>query len=85
MLTMRFTPHTLPPAFRLTTAEVLQLADAFAAKKRAEYEIFDLKFYPERKAAYDSRMKKWVVHYVRRPNRWPGDHFSVLVDDATGE
>lgn len=73
------------PQQRLTTAEVLKLADQFAAEKQAKYETFDLKFYPNRSATYNPKAKKWFVHYMREPNRWPGDHFSINVDDTTGE
>jgi hypothetical protein len=85
MLTMHFTEQSLPSALHLSMEEVLQLADRFAAEVRAQYEKFDLKLYPNRTAKYDPKMKKWVVHYMRRPNRWPGDHFSILVDDSTRE
>jgi hypothetical protein len=61
------------------------MADEFAGQKRAKYETFDLKFYPNRSATFDAEGRKWSVRYVREPNRWPGDHFSIYVDDATGE
>jgi len=70
---------------RLSAAEVLRMADRFAAEKRAKYETLDLKFYPDRSAKFKAERKSWYVHYTRVPNRWPGDHFSIYVDDTTGE
>ena len=70
---------------RLSAAEVLRMADRLAAEKRAKYETLDLKFYPDRSAKFKAERKSWFVHYMRVPNRWPGDHFSIYVDDATGE
>jgi hypothetical protein len=70
---------------RLSAAEVLKMADRFAAEKRAKHETFDLKFYPDRSAKFKTERKSWFVHYTRVPNRWPGDHFSIYVDDTTGE
>jgi hypothetical protein len=64
---------------------VLRLADKFAAARRARYEALDLRFYPDRAAKFNPERKSWFVHYTREPNRWPGDHFSVYVDDTTGE
>jgi hypothetical protein len=70
---------------RLSAAEVLRMADRFAAEKRDKHETFDLKFYPDRSAKFKTERKSWYVHYTRVPNRWPGDHFSIYVDDTTGE
>ena len=70
---------------RLSVVEVLKMADGFAAEKRGKHETFDLKFYPDRSAKFKTERKSWYVHYTRVPNRWPGDHFSVYVDDTTGE
>ncbi len=70
---------------RLAEAKVLQLADAFAKQKREQHEPFDLKFYPDRKAEFDSRDDVWWIHYNRKPNRYPGDHFGIRVDDTTEE
>lgn len=72
-------------AARLSEKEVLRMTDEFAGQKKTKYETFDLKFYPNRSATYNPKTKKWFVHYMRKPNRWPGDHFSVYVDDTTGE
>ena len=70
---------------RLSATEVLRIADRFAAEKRTKYETLDLKFYPDRSAKFKAERKNWYVHYMRVPNRWPGDHFSIYIDDATGE
>lgn len=72
-------------AARLSEKEVLKMADQFAAEKRAKYETFDLKFYPKRSATFNAERKNWFVSYVRKPNRWPGDHFAIYIDDTTGE
>jgi len=68
----------------LSEAQVLRMADEFAGQKLAKYGTFDLKFYPDRSATFNPKTKNWFVHYMREPNRWPGDHFSVYVDDTTG-
>jgi hypothetical protein len=70
---------------RLTEATVLELADAFAKRKREEHEPFDLKFYPDRKARFEPKDDVWWILYNRKPNRYPGDHFGVRVDDNTEE
>jgi HEAT repeat protein len=70
---------------RLSEKEVLRMADEFATKRRAKYETFDLNFYPKRSAKFNAERKSWFVPYIRTPNRWPGDHFSILVDDSTRE
>jgi len=72
-------------AARYSSEKVLKMADRFAAEKRAKYETFNLKFYPDRSAKFKAERKGWYVNYMRVPNRWPGDHFSIYVDDATGE
>jgi hypothetical protein len=69
----------------LSAAEALRMADEFAAERMAKYKNFDLKFYPNRSAKFQAEWKNWYVSYRREPNRWVGDHFSVYVDDATGE
>lgn len=75
-------PNVAP---QLSMTQVLQMADEFAKQKRAVHETFDLKFYPERKATFDIEDAVWWVHYDRKPNRYPGDHFGIRISDATGE
>jgi hypothetical protein len=68
---------------RLTEEEVLRMADEHAAgiKKKD----FDLKYYPDRKAEYNEVEHSWLIFYTRQPNRWPGDHFAIIIQDETGE
>jgi len=67
----------------MTEDEVLALDDAHARQAVEHYEPFDLKWYPERAATFDESTGKWWVHYWREPNRMPGDHFSIEVNDST--
>ena len=64
----------------LTESQVLQTADRFAGDHVRD---FDLDHYPDRRCEYDEAQKSWSVFYHRVPNRWPGDHFMVKVDDQT--
>jgi len=75
------TPVVVP---RLTGTEVLALADARAKADHERYEPFDLKFYPDRKAQFEPEQRAWWVLYWHTPNRHPGDHFAIRIDDATG-
>jgi len=72
-------------ASHLTEAEVLSLADTFAKERREQYEPFDPSRYPDRSATYDATSETWWVHYMRVPNRYPGDHFTIMVADRTRE
>ena len=74
-----------PIRTRLSETNVLAIADALAVEKKRQYDGFDLKYYPERFPQIDIEGKKWDVLYWRVPNRWPGDHFTITVNDATGE
>ncbi|MFC1736972.1 twin-arginine translocation signal domain-containing protein [Candidatus Hydrogenedentota bacterium] len=40
---------------------------------------------PDRTAEFDPETRTWFVLYTREPNRWLGDHFSIHVNDTTGE
>jgi hypothetical protein len=72
-------------ASHLTEAEVLSLADTFAKARHEQYEPFDPSRYPDRSATYDATSETWSVHYMRIPNRYPGDHFTIRVADSTRE
>ena len=73
-----------PPASpRLTEAQVLKLADDYAKSVREKHETFDLKDYPDRTAKFDGESGWWWVFYDHEPNRWPGDHFGLRVNDRT--
>jgi hypothetical protein len=68
----------------LSETEVLRLSDVYAKNIRNQYG-FDLKFYPDRKPVFNESRKTWQVLYSRQPNRWPGDHFSIVLNDETKE
>ena len=75
---------------RLTESEVLKMADRFAAERRSKYKTFDLTSF-QRQAEFDAHRKVWNVRYLLAPESRespiaPGsDHFSITVDDRTGE
>lgn len=58
----------------LTAIKALAQADELAIEKG-----FDLNFYPQREANYSG--SAWWIHYDRVPNRYPGDHFMIKIDD----
>ena len=66
----------------LTESQALSLADEYAKKNKRDIDLAD---YPDRNPGYKSDSKSWSVLYHRVPNRWPGDHFMVVVDDLTKE
>ncbi|MBN1846540.1 MAG: DUF4139 domain-containing protein [Sedimentisphaerales bacterium] len=68
---------------RLSADEVLHLADAHARRVKQTDQGFDLNNYPDRRPVYNESQGAWWVHYQRRPNRWPGDHFAIEIDDET--
>ena len=74
-----------PIRARLSESNVIAIADALAIETKRQFEGFDLKQYPERFPQIDLEGKEWSIVYWRVPNRWPGDHFSITVNDATGE
>jgi len=70
---------------RLTAAEALSLADQFVGAHLGIGGVpFDFAAYPARKATLGDDGKTWWVNYMHVPNRTPGDHFSLRIDDATG-
>ncbi|TFH16520.1 MAG: hypothetical protein E4H02_05390 [Lentisphaerales bacterium] len=79
------TPRAESHSGRLSEAQVLKMADAFAKLKRPQHDPFDLRFYAGRSARFDPQADVWRVYYSRKPIRYLGDHFGIRVDDATGE
>ena len=67
---------------RLTESQALHIADECAKANKAS---IDLGNYPDRAPKYSQTARSWSVLYHRVPNRWPGDHFVVTVDDASGQ
>jgi len=63
---------------RLTMDQVNELADRFAKQKIPKFDILN---YPDRSAKFDPISNEWFIHYAR--NRYPGDHFSIMIDDGT--
>jgi len=74
-------PDTKPEGARLSTAEVIRIA-----KQTAERQGVDLRRYKEPEAHYEftRKDKSWFVSFDGRV-AMPGNHFSVSVDDQTGE
>jgi hypothetical protein len=74
-------PDTKPEGARLPTAEVTRIAN-----QAAERQGVDLRQYKEPRAHYEltRKDKSWSVFFDGRVAR-PGNHFSVSVDDQTGE
>jgi len=72
---------TKPEAPRLSMAEVIRIARATAERQGVH-----LQEYKEPEAHYEfvRKDKRWIVFFDARIAR-PGDHFSVSVDDQTGE
>ena len=69
------------PGPRLSEAAVLRMADAFARGRRGSPESFDPRYYPTREAYFDPDRRVWWIRYG--PDRWPGDRFSIRIDDDT--
>ena len=67
---------------KLSGDEILALADEFA---KNNVPGFELENFPDRTAEYDAESNSWWIMYIREPSRWPGDHFSVTIDDATNQ
>jgi hypothetical protein len=74
-------PDTKPEGARLSTAEAIRVA-----KQAAELQGVDLRQYKEPEAHYEltRKDKSWFVFFDGRV-AMPGNHFSVSVDDQTGE
>ena len=78
------------PTPNLRGWEVLRMADDFATHKFITHKWeqgagLDLIYYPHRKPIYDSDAKGWTIFYDREPSRWPGDHFTIRINDVTKE
>jgi len=74
-----------PIRTRLSETNVLAIADALAADKLGQSGGGIPKYYPERFPEIDLDGETWGLSYRHVPTRWIGDHFTILVDDATGE
>jgi hypothetical protein len=61
---------------RLTRDQVVQMAKEFATQRGT-----DLQGYPEPTPTF--KQGEWRVSFAR--HRYPGDHFTVYINDATGE
>jgi hypothetical protein len=74
-------PDTKPEGARLSTGEAIQIA-----KQAAERQGVRLRDYKEPEAHYEFTRKdrSWFVFFDGRV-AMPGNHFSVSVDDQTGE
>jgi len=74
-------PETKPEEAWLSTTEVIRIA-----KQAAERQGADLRRYKEPEAHYElaRKDKSWWVFFDGRV-AMPGNHFSVSVDDQTGE
>ena len=74
-------PDAKPEGARLSMAEVIRIA-----KQAAERQGADLRNYKEPEAHYEftRKDKSWWVFFAGRVAR-PGNHFSVSVNDQTGE
>jgi hypothetical protein len=72
---------TKPAGARLATAKVIRIA-----KEAAERRGVRLRDYKEPEAHYEltRKDKSWIVFFDGRV-AMPGNHFSVSVDDQTGE
>jgi|WetSurMetagenome_2_1015567.scaffolds.fasta_scaffold169566_3 hypothetical protein len=79
--TQAVVPDTKPEGARLSTAEAIRIA-----KQAAERQGIDLRRYKEPEAHYEftRKDKSWFVFFDGRV-AMPGNHFSVSVDDQTGE
>ena len=79
--TQASTLNTKPQASRLSTVEVIRIA-----KQTAERQGAVLGDYMEPVAHYDptGKERRWRVYFEGRVPR-PANHFSVSVDDTTGE
>jgi hypothetical protein len=79
--TQTVVPDTKPVGASLSTAQVIRIA-----KQAAQRQGADLRRYKEPKAHYEftRKDKSWFVSFDGRV-AMPGDHFSVSVDDQTGE
>lgn len=64
----------------MTEMKVLEIA-----KEVAQTHDIDLAEYQMPSIEYDSENKEWFVSYVIKPPTPPGGHFSIIVDDTTGE
>src|SRR5215204_3333476 len=73
--------ETKPAGARLSTAEAIRIAQQAAERQGA-----NLSRYKEPKAHYEftRKDKAWFVSFGGRV-AMPGNHFSVYVDDQTGE
>ena len=75
---------------KLTETKVLEMADRLAVERRSKYKVLDLKSF-NRSAEFNAHSKVWSVRYLLAPElrNQPlpigSDHFSILVDDGTGE
>jgi hypothetical protein len=63
-----------------TESEVMIIADDYVRNRSRG---IDLSYYPNRKPKYDERAGSWRIFYWREPNRYPGDHFTVIIHDKT--
>lgn len=75
------------PTHNLSKEEVVKMADAFAKQNReADNKPFILQNYPHRRAQYSEKDQTWWVDYIQRPPyKDITDHFSVRINDLTGE
>ena len=75
---------------KLTETKVLEMADRLAVERRSKYKVLDLKSF-NRSAEFNAHSKVWSVRYLLAPEQrnqplpLGSDHFSILVDDRTGE
>jgi hypothetical protein len=71
------------PAMQATQMSESQVMDA--ARKSATEAKKELAGYKASLPYYDPAKQTWYVYFEHVPNRYPGDHFSVFVDDRTGK
>ena len=79
--TTRANPHDRPPGARLGTVEVIRIARQ--AARRAGHRLSEYKR-PEARYEYTRKDRSWFVFFDGRVPM-PGNHFSVSIDDRTGE
>jgi hypothetical protein len=76
------TAETVPSTLqgRLSRTEVVKIAEGAARQNGVQ-----LQYYRVSRARFAPDQQRWWVLYARDPQRVPGDHFGISVDDRTKE
>ena len=70
--------HYKPDGAQLTTTEVIELA-----KQEAIRQGINLRRFNEPILNYDESRTNWSLLFWGKPQRYPGNHFSVYINDHT--